>query len=263
MPRNNAEVIMDALWEHHEASHLEESMLQLGRLGYSQETVDFAFNPSNYYFPNVRHNEITKPSSVVETAIPVVALEPGIEYKYEPIGLHPFQRIALKGLGFHHFDIKHIEKSLVSKVAPLTTAENGVGSACIHNELTDHKVAGSAMIQSAPTLIFNVSREAPDPEDYTSVALHEPVHIVQMLEKPLRKLGNLTQAMQHELEAYAVQSKLHDNYYVKFNSATRMAKTVDMFREEHLGTDGFTPDDYFMRAAAQHEIIGKVVRSLM
>lgn len=255
---------MDAFWEYHKAGQLDDSLEIFQQFEHGKETMDFVLNPDSYYYPNVRHNRIIRPKSVDSNAIPVLALEPGMEYQFEPSGIHELQRLALKSAGLTLADIQSVESALQKNTSTVSTASNGVGAGNTFTRLVGSSVLEKGvMIQSAPTVIFNVDRGNTSPDDFTGVALHELVHVAQVLHKPQRAVGSKADAFHNELEAYAVEAKLVESYVVPYSASIAMAGTVEQFRQKFLGADSFDPTDEFVQFAERDDLVGKVLRSLV
>lgn len=258
----SAERIMDFFWEYRDNGQLDESINTFRGLGYSEEIVDHVLSPDAYYFPNNRHGELTKPNSVSEERLPVVALKPGEAPIYNDAFLHSLQKTALTFIDFEKQDIEDIEQHLKQVSDTISSANNGVGCASTHTRLVVIKKAAPKVVQSAPALVFNVDHDGTSLEGFTDGVVHELVHVTQTLDNPLRLMGDKKASLQRELEAYAVQAQLVSNYVVPYTLGTAMAGEVNNFRRKYLGADDFTPTDDFVRMASQDDVISKVVRSL-
>lgn len=254
---------MNAFWDFHLEGHFSESIEQIKSFGYNPEIVEYVFDSASYHLPEVVASIVGRTDAVNAAKIPVLALHPGIDYINAPSNLHPYQKIALISLGFSDNSIHEANATFATVLdRKLSTAGNGVGAASTYALLTESERNADEVIQSRPALVLNVDDYPVDPAEYTSVVLHELVHVTQALDSPIRPLMDKKHAMKKELEAYAVQSKLVENFVIPYSLSTAMAGEVERYRIHALGNDGYDPDDYFMQAAVQDSVLYKVVNSL-
>lgn len=263
MSVQKAEAIMNTFWDFRLEGHFSESIEQVKSFGYNPEIVDYVFDSTSYHLPELVASIVKRTEAADSSKIPVVALHPGIDYINTPSNLHPYQKIALTSLGFSDNSIHETNAAFANALdRKLSTAGNGVGAASTYAMLMESERNADDVIQSRPTLVLNVDDHPIDPAEYTSVVLHELVHVTQALDSPTRPLMDKKHAMKKELEAYAVQSKLVGNFVIPYSLSTAMAGEVERFRKNTLGNDGYDPDDYFMKSAEQDSVLYKVINSL-
>jgi len=252
-----AEANMEAFWSHHAAGHFDESMVVLGSLGYRQDALDFALDPSSYYFPNWRGDRLARPAGVTSDQLPVVALEKGSTYHFEKPSLHRLQRCALEAAGFSRPSLRDIERDFAEHNDTIGTA---AGTASVYSQLTATKYTDGARIASKPALVFNIDRSEPAPTEFCpSVTLHELVHVVQKLANPLQRPSD---RLRKDLEAYAVQAKLLWSPYVGYSDNLAAAATVEQFRQRYLGPNVYEPDSFFREEFQKNPAFSKILRSV-
>lgn len=251
-----AEATMDKLWEHYEAGHLDESIGVFKSFDYSEEAVDFSLDPDSYYFPNHRDGKLVRPQTISDDKIPVLALENDRTYEFTHHTVHPLQQKALGRAGIHASELHKVTADLKNIGNKIATSGHSHGAASTYFGVSnilpyDHGIT------SKPALLFDVSRSEKLPEAFcASVALHELVHVAQILSCP--KYDTPKRELRKELEAYAVQATLVSSLEVDYSLSTAMAGTVDMFRRKHLGKTEYEPTDFFIEELRKDPIVSRI-----
>ena len=249
-----ASLSMENLWSHAEKGDLDVSIHLLRGLGYSAAAVDIALDPNSYYFPNVRGSGISRPRGIGNDKIPVMSLEPSTTYRFEAPVLHDEQVSSLRDLGLNPEEYE----AIFSRSDPVIETSGGSAEAAV---VYRRLATEAGWIKSRPALIFNNETQRRDQSSYicASVALHETVHIAENLTNPL---WNPENALQKELEAFAVQAGLAGSYLIPYSKNVQIAAAVDQFRKKYLGESTFEPDEFYLTEAAYHPETAALITSV-
>lgn len=251
---------METLWGHHQSGHLDAAIDTFNSLDLTSASIATALNPDAYYYPNIRHNEISKPNTVQQDAIAVVNLKSGIDYHFKLTGLHLLQKLALADIGYSEAELDEIEDKFANTDGTISDGGGSPGAASVSRKLTAAAHHAGMSVSSLPVVIFNVDVWGGIPEDPTSVALHELVHVAQALSRPLWSGDRQNTQLQTELEAYSVQSSLVESYVVPYTLGTAMSGEVDMHRKKYLGKTVYKPTSEYIEAVRKHEIVCKILK---
>lgn len=245
---------IDSFWSYFESGEFKTGLDTYSDFGISQEVTDFTFSPNSYYVPNQRGDTFLVPRGVSDDLIPVIGLADNNKYRFRAPRVHALQRLALKNTGL---DITHVEDTFSNGHDQIASSGGAPGTASVFTHQLH--VGEERIVSSSPTVLLNVERGHDGYVDTCpGVLLHEMVHVAQCLETPVSSNDD---ALQRELEAYAVQASLLDSYKVPFSPGTAMAAEVDLFRKRYLGEHIYLPTAEFSSYFAQNPLLKKIIKN--
>lgn len=239
-------------------------MSVLSTLGYSKKTTEYALDPENYCI--IQADELSESEthrtreSKLRDQIAVIALRKGqtvmLPFAH---GLHDIQRNSLFETGYTTEQIDFLDEEFAIRPAIAERSPGTHTSASLHTQLAKFEqlvMKETSSIQSRPTIVLHVDERRMEDQDGPDAILHEIVHGVQALDRPLYIPG---QRLNHELEAYAVQAKTISSLELPYTNNTAMAVMVDSFRRRNLGADYYQATTDFEEKILADPFLRKII----
>lgn len=233
-------------WESHEAGYFDAGRDAVKRMGYDDEVVDYVFKPTSYYVAQRIGGTFTRPRDVSSDSIPVIGLDSHDSYGFEARSIHSLQepRLTLAGVS-----VDGLRKVLAQRANFVSTSGRDSEQASVF--VRGIGVDDDQFAALKPALLLNYNSSTGDPSlTNPDVILHELVHLTQFLDRPVQRYDS---RLQRELEAYAVQATLLEEYRLPYTASLQTAATVDQLRQLYLGPDGYVPTQEFVRAFRNHD----------